>query len=436
MGGGGRRQGRPRPPSARDTRKGLDTDVKAEERGVGIVLLCDRQGIVQEVLYDGLGFAHRVTVGQLWVQIVDEASVQKAHNFLAELQTQQAAFDWELNVPLAGQVSSLRFTGAAQGEHLLIVAARTNHGAAQLFEEFMRFGNEQANALRAALKEKAELSRARVERDSALFDEISRLNNELVTLQRELAKRTAELERLNELKNRFLGMAAHDLRSPLGGIIAYSEFLLDEASDVLSQEHAEFLSIIRSYSEFMLQLVEDFLDVSIIESGKLRLDLGPVDLGALVEHNVALNRTLAEKKQIRLEFHHTEPLPEMMLDAAKMDQVVNNLISNAVKYSFPGSVVEIGVAKSETCALISVQDQGQGIPADERDRLFRMFERTTVRSTAGEKSSGLGLAIAQRIVEGHHGQISIESQVGQGTTFYVSLPLPPSWEKAWETYGE
>ncbi len=408
--------------------------------GEGAVWVCDSRGIVLEMMVDRLGIAHTVTPGRSWIEVVDEESAQKARDFLTELQSQGATFDWELNVPIAGHLSALRFAGIVQGEQLLIIAARTNHGATQLFEEFVRINNEQANALRTALKENAALSRVRVERDSALYDEISRLNNELITLQRELAKKNAELEKLNELKNRFLGMAAHDLRSSLHIIMVYSELVLDEASETLSQEHVKFLTLVRSSSQFMRQLVDDFLDVAIIESGKLHLNLELVDLIALVEQNVTLNNTLAEKKRIRLSFHHDERLPKIGLDAAKIEQVLNNLISNAIKFSYPDSAVEIHVTTcqgraalpseplddSSAWAVISVRDHGQGIPADELDKLFRMFERTTVRSTGGEKSSGLGLAIARRIVEGHHGKIGVESQVGQGTTFYVSLPLQPA----------
>jgi signal transduction histidine kinase len=245
----------------------------------------------------------------------------------------------------------------------------------------------------------------------------------LVTLQRELAKKNAELERLNRQKNEFLGMAAHDLRSPLGVIWSYSEFLLNEISDQLNDEHLEFLSIVKQSSEFMLNLVDDLLDVSAIESGKLQLNLEPTDLTALVEHNVTLHRILAEKKQIHLTLYCEGDLPNIQLDPAKIQQVLDNLITNAVKYSFPARSVEIRVDRRGEEALISVRDEGPGIPADELDSLFTWFGTTSVKATDGEKSIGLGLAIVRKIVRGHRGRIWVESEVNQGTTFYVSLPL-------------
>jgi signal transduction histidine kinase len=397
--------------------------MKAEEQGTGIVLLCDQQGFVQEILYDGLGLAYRISVGQLWVRIVDEASVQKAHNFLAELQTRQAAFDWELNVPSEGQVSSFHFTGAALGEYLLIVAARTNHGAAQLFEEFARIGNEQANALRAALKEKAELSRLRVERDSTLFDEISLLNNELLTLQRELAKRNVELARLNELKNRFLGMAAHDLRNPLYIIMAFGDILLESAAAQSPEQ--EYLQHIVTAGEFMSQIIDDFLSVAIIESGRLRLNLEAVNLPDIVEQVMILVGPKARKKNIEIVITHDPALPTLVADGKKVQQVLINLLSNAIEHSYPASSVALRTRRADDMAVIAVQDHGVGIAPQDIGRLFDPFEKKKSSKTGGEKSTGLGLTISRQVVTRHGGKIWVESEAGKGSTFFVALPFQP-----------
>lgn len=398
----------------------------SEERAVGFVLRCDDQGNVLEIVLDDLGVAGGVETGRSFTRLVDRANLGKALTFLAEVRTQGAAFGWELNVRLENRLTTLHFAGLVLGDDLLIMGARTNNGVMQLYEELMRINNEQMNALRAASKARAGLSADPLEREGSLYDELSRLNNELVTLQRELAKKNAQLERLNALKDRFLGMAAHDLRNPLSAILSYSEFLLDEASGVLSDEHVEFLGIIRSSSQFMLRLVDDLLDVSTIEAGRLTLERQPTDLATLAARNVALNGVLAEKKQIALSFQQEDHLPTAMLDPTKIEQVLNNLISNAVKFSYPGSAVEVRLVRREDEAVLSVRDQGQGIPADQVENLFNFYGRTGTRSTAGEKSTGLGLAIARRIVEGHGGAILVESRVGEGSTFTVSLPLEPA----------
>jgi signal transduction histidine kinase len=231
------------------------------------------------------------------------------------------------------------------------------------------------------------------------------------------------LERLNALKNQFLGMAAHDLRSPLAVLMGYSEFLLDDLRDSLSPEHREFLDTIHSSSQFMLQLVNELLDVSIIESGRLDLQIDAADLAEVAQRSVTLNRVLAERKQIGVTFCQEGDIPQMFIDAGKIRQVLDNLLTNAVKYSHPDTTITVSLARRDQEVILSVADQGQGIPAEEMSKLFQWLSKTSVRSTAGEKSSGLGLAIAKRIVEGHRGRLWAESAVGQGTTFYVALPV-------------
>jgi signal transduction histidine kinase len=268
-------------------------------------------------------------------------------------------------------------------------------------------------------------------REVRLFEDLSRLNNELATAQRELAKKNAELARLNEQKNQFLGIAAHDLRNPLEVILTYSDFLLDflhGEGDCLPPEHLEFVRTIHTSSAFMLNLVNDLLDLSKIEAGRLELDLSQVDLAKLVARNVTLNRALAAKKGTEIVFRQEGELPPLRLDAAKIEQVLNNLIGNAVKFSPPESTVEVRLAAApeDGWIVLSVADQGEGLPlheVDQMEKLFRPFERTRVRSTGDEKSTGLGLAIVKSIVTGHRGEIRVESEPGQGATFHVRLPM-------------
>ena len=253
--------------------------------------------------------------------------------------------------------------------------------------------------------------------------ELQEVNQKLLEAQRELREKNKELERVNAQKDRFLGMAAHDLRNPLGHISTVADILLEDLDGKITEQQRELLEITRSSSQFMLDLVNDLLDIAKIESGKLHLNLQETDLAALVSQNVALNRALADKKNITLVLDVPDDLPPLTVDPGKMEQVLNNLISNAIKYSYPGTTVSIRLARQGDSVLLSVADEGQGIPADELGKLFQPFERTSVTTTAGEKSTGLGLVIVKRIVEGHHGKIWVESTVGKGTTFFVSLPM-------------
>lgn len=393
----------------------------------GIALLCDAQGRVQTVIHDSLGFGARLAPGASLLQLADAVDAEKARNFLAMLQSRQAAFDWEITVDLGGRLEPLHFAGGRIEGGYLVIVARTRDELGGLSEELLRINNEQMNSLRAAVKELSLHVRRGGSADDAMFDELSRVNNELANLQREMAKANIELARLNEQKNQLLGMAAHDLRNPLGVIMSYAKFLDRIAGVKLDDQERQFLAQIAKSSQFMLRLLEDLLDVSQIESGKLQLALAPLDLAATVAGNIELNRLLAGAKNIAIELQRPAAPLWVEADATKIEQVLNNLISNAVKYSPPGTTVGVTLDADAGEVTVRVRDQGQGIPEAELSGLFQPFSKTSVKSTGGEKSTGLGLAITRRIVEGHGGRIGVESRVGEGSRFSFALPrrTPP-----------
>ncbi|MEK8019437.1 MAG: DUF3369 domain-containing protein [Candidatus Parabeggiatoa sp.] len=229
--------------------------------------------------------------------------------------------------------------------------------------------------------------------------------------------------RQNERKNQFLGMAAHDLRNPIGVIQGYGQLLKYDISDRLDAEQLEYLDGVQTASHFMLRLVNDLLDVAKIESGEWELECLQTDIVSVVTEGISFNRQLANSKQIELVFDYDKNLPQIRVDTSKIQQVMNNLISNAIKYSHVHTTAKVRVTSDENNIIISVKDEGQGIPKNERDKLFKAFSKTSVKSTAGEKSTGLGLLICLQIVEAHGGKIWVDSEVGVGSTFYVSLPI-------------
>lgn len=245
-------------------------------------------------------------------------------------------------------------------------------------------------------------------------------NLDLARVNVELRERADELRNLNELKNKFLAMAAHDLRDPLSVISGMSEMIL--LMDPGEEKKKDLVKSINQASQHMLALINDLLDISVIESGKFVLQLVPGNLAEMVESRVQLLKITAEPKGIRLTTGIAE-VPETVFDHDRMIQVVDNLLSNAVKFSPPDSTVHTAVEAVEGMVRISVSDQGVGIPSGELDKLFSEFAKLSVRPTGGENSTGLGLAIVKRIVEAHSGKIDVESKVGAGSTFAVTLPI-------------
>ncbi len=249
------------------------------------------------------------------------------------------------------------------------------------------------------------------------------LNNELNNLTRELQKKNVQLDQLNKLKNQFLGMAAHDLRNPIASIIMYSDFVLESDDYSMSDELRKIIEVIKTSSEFMLRLLEELLDVVKIESGKLQLNYEKVHLEDFLKKNIEINALLASKKEIKLVLNIPQPLPEITIDPIKIEQVLNNLISNAIKYSHKKTTVTVSAFSTDQHVLISVRDEGQGIPENELQKVFKPFSQISVKGTAGEKSTGLGLSIVKRIVAGHLGRLWVESELGKGSVFYFTLLL-------------
>lgn len=240
--------------------------------------------------------------------------------------------------------------------------------------------------------------------------------------QRELEFKNIELAKLNQEKNYFLGVASHDLRNPIGNIISLVNILEDELRDQLSDDLREMLHMMQDSGRDMLELLNNLLDVSKIESGNMNLKLKNNSIAEIIQKSINDNIRTANAKQIILDYNIADNLPNVCFDRIHLQQVLNNLISNAIKFSFGNTHVEINVRLKKEEVIISVKDQGQGIPSNDIHRVFLPFARTSVSSTNGEKSTGLGLTIAKRIVEAHGGNIWLSSEVGKGTTFFFSLP--------------
>lgn len=266
-----------------------------------------------------------------------------------------------------------------------------------------------------------------IARNRRLMDDLVEANR---TLEARVAERTAELEQANqqllvsiEEKNRLLGMAAHDLRTPIAVIRGFIDLVADPRTP--PEDFSEFVDIIRATLHDMLTLLNSLLDLSAIESGKVQLLLTCTDVTEFVERVVRLQRVLGAQKNIRVETVIEPGLPAFPFDRVRIEQVLNNLFSNAFKFSHGDTTVTLSVRRAGDSIEFSVADQGIGVPPEEIDRVFREFQKLQSQPTADEPSTGLGLSICRRIVEMHGGTIGVESKLGEGSRFYFQLPIKP-----------
>lgn len=246
-------------------------------------------------------------------------------------------------------------------------------------------------------------------------------------LERRVEERTAELAALNEQlkelliqKDLFMGMAAHDLRSPITVVQGFAELLLNPRTP--PEEYPELVKVIQETARGMLDLLNDLLSITAIESGRLNLKPVEVDLRAFIERVARFNRPIGAQKNIALHTEIADSLTTWRFDPQRIEQVLNNLLSNAFKFSFNDTEVRLTVEREEKGLLFNVIDQGQGIREDELDRVFGDFQRSSTLPTAHETSTGLGLSICRRIVHLHGGEIGVESEFGKGSRFYFTLP--------------
>jgi two-component system phosphate regulon sensor histidine kinase PhoR len=229
-----------------------------------------------------------------------------------------------------------------------------------------------------------------------------------------------ELRQTERLRRELTANVSHELRTPLTSIKGFAETLLDGAmADEVTCRR--FLSIIDGETDRLVKLVDDLLDLSLLESKRLTLELKPVDVSVLVAHTVDKLRPLAATQRLTLQQSGPSGIV-VAADADRLAQVLTNLVDNALKYTPEGGRVDVQVAAVNGEVEVLVNDSGRGIGPEDLPHVFERFYRADRSRTRGSGGTGLGLAIAKHIVEAHGGRISVSSQPNEGTTFKVTLP--------------
>jgi len=249
--------------------------------------------------------------------------------------------------------------------------------------------------------------------------ERERMRQEILAQRDRLAEQNDRLLALDKEKSEVLGIAAHDLRSPIGNIRALCDLIV--ANDPQSQKH---VSLIEASADSLLSLISKLLDIERIEHGDLNLEIKEIAFAPTLSQIVEQYAAGAKEKQIAVTLQVHDESATMFADESALHRAVQNLLSNALKFSPVGSSVQIRTSSTGGNYRIEIQDQGPGISESDRRILFRKFARLSARPTAGESSSGLGLSIVKHLLEAMNGQVGCESIPGDGTTFWIELPAP------------
>jgi GAF domain-containing protein/anti-sigma regulatory factor (Ser/Thr protein kinase) len=246
---------------------------------------------------------------------------------------------------------------------------------------------------------------------------------ENVRLFKEIQEKSAQLEVANRHKSEFLANMSHELRTPLNAIIGFSDVLLQKMFGELNDQQADYLEDIRSSGTHLLTLINDILDLSKIEAGRMELEVAPFSLVAALNNAVTLVRERAQSHGIKLALEVGPELDTVVADERKLKQVVVNLLANAVKFTPDGGTVTLRAARENGQVRLAVHDTGIGIAPEDQQRIFEEFQQASHQTEKSREGTGLGLSLSKRMVELHGGTITVDSAPGKGSTFTVALPL-------------
>jgi signal transduction histidine kinase len=297
--------------------------------------------------------------------------------------------------------------GISQGKLVCVLVAHNNGDPYEFHASAIRFLQSLAGQCALVLS------------NAGLFAQLQQNNLELEAANRKLRE-------LDRLKSQFLGIATHELRTPLTIIMGYNSMLADGLADRATTEERELLQESVTACQRLIRLVNSMLDINQIEAGKMTMNFAEADLNSVVRNVVNLFQPQAQKKQIHLSLEVPARMPRLLIDADRIEQVVINLVGNAMKFTGEGGGIHVSVryaAEAET-VQVAVQDTGLGIAPDDQEVIFDEFAQVgRCAANSQREGSGLGLAIAKRIVEAHAGHISLTSAPGEGSTFTFGLPV-------------
>ena len=231
-----------------------------------------------------------------------------------------------------------------------------------------------------------------------------------------------EIRRLERMRRDFVANVSHELRTPLTTIQGFAETLLGGAQDD-PKARQKFLEIIRDHAARLSRITDDLLKLSAIEGGSMSFQMEPVSLPRLVEHCIEAVSLRAKARGLEIERDTPQGLPQVRGDSLRLEEVLKNLLENAIQYTPAPGVIRVSAKQDGGSAVLCVSDTGIGIPSTDQQRIFERFYRVDVARSREAGGTGLGLSIAKHIVEAHEGQLWVESELGKGSRFYVALPL-------------
>jgi signal transduction histidine kinase len=385
-----------------------------------LAVLCGPSGALAEVVCDEFGLQQRLAPGKEFSGIVAPFHKRKVSRFWRTLQAGGSALDWELAVTLPRGVVPLFFSGCVSSRGTIIIGTKEPLATASGPRNLATLAEKHSEAIGPAIQPLHTRREGKAKAEQRLRRQLARLNQTLVAHGKSAKPNRAQDSRADHL--RLLEIAAHDLRNPISGILAATEYLIEDASRVLEPHHVALLCSIESSSRLMLRLLQDMLEIPTIGTGKVQLELHPTDIGLLVERAVASNQPLAETRRVRMELSIEKHLPAITADAGKLTHALDGLLTSVIRSSHLGSRVELTAAAQTTNIVISLRHEASSDSVDTLKALFHPPHADRPKRGLSDERAALTLALVRRIVEAHHGKVLFETGPKQESSITLSLP--------------
>ena len=294
--------------------------------------------------------------------------------------------------------------------------------AHEYFKKYYDLKNEIFNK---EMYEKIKNLQYKYERETALKEAETqkKRGQELEKALKQVEELNENLQKMNEEKNTFMALVAHDLKNPLNAVLGYAQLVRANPQQFSETEYKEMFNDIEVSARIMTELITNYLEFTTIEAGKVELDMREIDISKIARYVTDSFASRADSKKIILEYNSNPPEININADKNALMQILDNLVSNAVKFSNPGKRVILSLSANDSTARCVVTDEGPGISPEDMQKLFKKFSRLSARPTAGESSTGLGLSIAKKLTEDMNGNIWCESEEGKGTSFLLEFQL-------------
>ncbi len=388
-----------------------------------VAVLCGPSGTLVKVIYDELGLQHRLTPGREFSGLVAPFHRRRAFRFLRTLQAGGPAVDWELGIASPHGVVQLYFSGAVTKRGIVIIGTKEPLAAAAIPRERAGQAEKDSESVTPAVQELRTWEEEKVKAERKLGQQLLRLNEALAVSPEEAKQQRVEGTYASK-HLRLLEIAAHDLRNPVSGVLAATEYLIEDAGRVLEPHHLALLSSIESSARLMLRLLEDMLEIPTLKSAKVRLEMRSTDIGLLLEKAVAAIRPLAEEKRVTIEISPLKPQPALRADSGRLTDALIGLLTGAIRSSSLGARVELLVSSRSDHVVVTLRYESTPDSADVLKSLFHSSPPDRPSKGLSYERAALALAQARRIVEAHHGTVHLEA--GQKRESVITLKLPVS----------